>query len=95
MSQEIHQNDIGKEFVVETGIALAGASVHNLVVKKGDGTIVTWTAVIAGTTLTYTSVAADFNVAGTYKMEASVAFGAGSVHRGKVHTFRVLSAFGD
>ena len=93
MSQEIHQNDIGKDFVVETGVALAGASVHDLVFLQPDGSILTREGTIDGTTLTYTSVSTDFLQAGTHKVESSIAFGAGSVHRGKTHTFQVLAAW--
>jgi hypothetical protein len=65
--------DIGTEIIVDCGTAIGGATNLKLKVKKPDSTEVEWTATIDGTdNLKYTTVSGDFNLSGTYFLQAAL-----------------------
>jgi len=65
--------EIGTDIIVDCGQDITGATNTELVVKKPDGSIVTWTATIYNTNyLKYTTVSGDFDQAGTYRLQASL-----------------------
>jgi hypothetical protein len=73
MSNQIFVGDIGTQIIVDTGEALASATVLQLKIKKPDGTKVTKTATITETTkLLYSTIAGDLNLAGEYIVQAYV-----------------------
>ncbi len=88
----VYQNDVGVEFVVETGQDLALATVTELHVKFPDGTTAQWTATISGTTLHYVTAMADLVQAGDYILQPYVEWGGGSKHHGNPITVRVKPA---
>jgi hypothetical protein len=76
MTDRHYVGNIGTEILVNCGSEITGATNLKLKVKKPDGTEVEWTAAIDGTDhLKYTTLAADFSVAGTYFLQASLTLG--------------------
>ena len=69
---KIYVGDIGTKIIVDCGTSLAGATVHNIIVKKPDWSISTWTATIDENTLVYYTVEGDFDIPGAYGIQASV-----------------------
>jgi hypothetical protein len=93
MSDKSYVDDVGTVVLVDTGSDIQTATTTNLLVKKPDGTEVTWTGTLSGTdSITYTIVADDFDQAGTYSLQSYVETAAwqGS---GETVTFIVYSAF--
>ena len=85
----IYVGDIGTEIIVDCGSDIAGATTHELQVRKGDGTIVTWDATVDGQSLKYITKNGDINVHGTYILQANVAVDGWS-GLGSMATFNVL-----
>lgn len=76
MTSKYYVGDTGTEILVDCGSTITGATNTKLKVKKPDGTTVEWTATIDGTDyLKYTTLSADFSVAGTYFLQASLTLG--------------------
>ena len=65
--------DTGTEIVLDCGIDVSTATVRNIIVRKHNGTKVTWGAVADGTTaIKYVTSAGDLDVPGTWKLQAYV-----------------------
>ena len=93
-----YQNDVGTEIEVNVGSDVSTATVYRLRVKKPSGEIVTWDATLGAagvngiTTLTYITVAGDWNEAGWYKLHSYVEMPAGT-WRGDLTKFEVHAEF--
>jgi len=68
---KVYVGDVGTEILVDTGVALATATVLELhVMKPGATAPVTWTGTISGaTSISYLVIAADLDVAGDYTVQ--------------------------
>jgi hypothetical protein len=76
MTDKYYVGDIGTDIIVDCGTEITGATNTKLKVQKPDGTTAEWVASIDGTdNLKYTIIAGDFNVAGTYFLQASLSLG--------------------
>ena len=69
---KVYVGDIGTEIVIDCGSDLTGATVHQILVRKKDGTTAIWEATVDGNYLKYTIVENDLNIAGTYWLQAYV-----------------------
>lgn len=91
---KIYVGDVGTVLIVETNSPLAGASATNLKILKADGTEVTWTGGINGTTeIDYTFVADDISVAGDWFLNSFVTFAGGDKWTGETVKFKVFNPF--
>lgn len=73
MANKIYVGDIGTEILLDTGVNITTATVHNIKYKKPDGTTGTWTGTVKDfTKISYTVQAADLDQAGTYTLQAYV-----------------------
>lgn len=91
---KIYVGDVGTVLTVETNSTLTGASATNLKILKADGTEVTWTGAINGTTqIDYTFVADDINVAGDWYLNSFVTFAGGDQWTGETVKFKVYNPF--
>lgn len=76
MTNKYYVGDVGTDIIVDCGSTITGATDLKLKVKKPDGSTVEWTAAIDGTdNLKYTTIAGDFNLAGTYFLQSSLTLG--------------------
>ncbi|MDD5707168.1 MAG: hypothetical protein PHR35_14690 [Kiritimatiellae bacterium] len=92
-NRRIYQNDIGTEFLVDVCTTITGATVKNLIVRKPDGTMATWTGVIEGTTqIKYVVVLGDLDQVGEYMLHAYVEVSGGK-WTGNLASFRVYARF--
>ena len=93
MGNKIYIGDIGTLITLDTNENISTATVTNIKVRKGDGTISTWTGSLSGTdSVQYTIVADDLNCAGTYKVQAYIEMPDWS-GSGETAEFRVHNAF--
>lgn len=70
MANKIYIGDSGANLLISLSEDVSSATVHNLSVKKPNGTIVTWNATIHDSTyLLYTIVEDDLDFAGTYSIQ--------------------------
>lgn len=70
------------------------ASLIEFIVTKPSGEVAKWAAAQVGTTqdIVYTTVAADLDETGTYKMQAHVEWNAGADElHGEIQKFRVIA----
>ena len=73
MADKHYIGEIGTDILVDCGSDITGATDTKLKVKKPDGSEVEWIAAIDGTNfLKYTTLITDFNLAGTYYLQASL-----------------------
>lgn len=85
--------EIGTEIIVDIGVDITGATPTKLKVKKPDGTEVEWTATVYNSNyLKYTSLIGDFNISGTYSLQASLTL-SGWTGLGDVATFEIYDPF--
>jgi hypothetical protein len=89
--------DVGTEVVLDCGCDIAAATSPKIYVKKPDGTIVTWTAVVhtlASLTqyLRYYTVTGDLNQAGKYLLQAGLTM-TGWTGRGETADFDVFAVY--
>jgi hypothetical protein len=85
--------DIGTDIIVDCGSAIGGATNLKLKIKKPDGTLVEWSAVIEGTdSLKYTTVSNDFDQCGVYYLQASLNM-SGWTGVGETATFTIHSPY--
>jgi len=94
MAGKIFVGDYGVVVRVSTGVDLTSATSLKIKVIKPNGHETTWTASavlpITSGDITYTSILSDFNVVGTYKVQAEVTF-ASSKFLGETTSFRVYT----
>lgn len=91
---KIYVGDVGLVITADIGENTAGASLTQFMVKKPDGTSATWTATIVDDFhISYTTLAADLNMAGPYKVQAYVEWGSSSKHRGESFIIQVYEQY--
>lgn len=74
MADKYYVGDIGTVITVDCLCTITGATNLKLKIKKPDETKVEWIPTIDGTTnLKYTVIDGDFNMAGIYYLQASLA----------------------
>lgn len=79
MSNKVYQGDIGTVIRLECGTDISAATAHSIKVRKPDGSQVSWTTSISGTTaLQFTAVSGTLDLAGFYTLQSSVTTPAGS-----------------
>lgn len=66
----VYLNQTDVVLIVETGIDLSTATVHNILYQKKDGTKGVWAGTVSGTKITYNAVAGDFNQLGVWNIQA-------------------------
>lgn len=65
--------DEGTEVVLDCGTNVSTATVRSIVVRKPDGTKVTWGAVAEGAnSVRYVTVTGDIDMAGNWKLQAYI-----------------------
>lgn len=86
-ANEVHVGDVGTIFEVEildgaTPVPLTGATITDIIIKKPDGTSVTWTAVVYGDPLQgkirYTTITGDIDQAGQWRLQVHIAIPGGA-----------------
>lgn len=83
----VNKNDIGIEFIVNTNIVLTAATTLELIVKKPNGDIDTWTGAIYNVNyIRYVTTSGDIDEDGDYEAQAHVILGALNA-RGKIFRF--------
>ncbi len=93
MGNKVYVGDIGTVIILDTNEAIADATVTNIAVRKGDGTITTWLGSLSGTErITYTIVDGDFSCSGIYKVQSQVTK-PGWSGLGETAEFQVYAAF--
>jgi hypothetical protein len=90
---QYYVGDEGTEIIVDTCSDISAATVTDLIVRKPDGTQVTWSGAIYDTTkIRYVTTTGDFDQAGRYRLQAYVEM-PGWKGFGETTTFKVLAAF--
>ena len=93
MGNKIYVGDIGTVIILDTNETISSATTTDIKVKKGDGTIVTWTGSLSGNdSVTYTVVDGDLSCSGIYKIQAYVVMPIWS-GLGETAEFQVYAAF--
>ena len=70
---QIFVGDTGTIIKLDCGMDISTATVHNIVVRKPNGTKVTWAGTVNGTsTILYVTQAGDLDIAGTWHFQAFV-----------------------
>ena len=93
MGNKMYVGDIGTVITLDTNETISSATTTNIEVRKGDGTITTWTGSLSGTdSVTYTTVDGDFSCSGIYKVQAYVVM-VGWSGLGETAEFTVYGAF--
>lgn len=93
MGNKMYVGDIGTVITLDTNETISSATTTNIEVRKGDGTITTWTGSLSGTdSVTYTTVDGDFSCSGIYKVQAYVVM-SGWSGLGETAEFQVYAAF--
>lgn len=94
MTDKVYIGDTGTAVELDTGVDLSGATVTEIAVQKPDGSAATWAASVTGSTkLRYVSLAATFDQAGTWRVQAKVTLPSGA-WRGETAEFKVYKPFG-
>ena len=84
MADKIYVADLGTIITLDCKEDISDGDVFTIEVKKPSGTEVTWTAALSGTdSVTYTTIAGDFDESGTYCLQAKVTKGVTLAHRGE------------
>ncbi len=93
MGNKIYVGDIGTVITLDTNESIASATTTDIKVKKGDGTIATWTGLRSESSgVMYTIVDGDLSCSGIYKAQAYVVM-PGWSGLGETAEFRVYAAF--
>ena len=96
-ANEIHQNDVGTQFLVtvkdgSSAVNISSATTKQLIIKKPSGTKLTKTAAYStdGTDgkIYYNTVVDDLDEAGTYKLQGKVVISDGTFYT-DITTFKV------
>ena len=96
-ANEIHQNDVGTQFLVtvkdgSSAVNISSATTKQLIIKKPSGTKLTKTATYstdgADGKIYYNTVADDLDEAGTYKLQGKVVISDGTFYT-DITTFKV------
>jgi hypothetical protein len=78
-NSKVYVGSIGTLIVLDCGQDISGATARSILVRKPDGTEVTWAAVASGTdSIAYTSVADTFDKPGLWRLQAQVTLPSGS-----------------
>ena len=93
MTDRHYVGEVGTVITVDCGSDISGATGTILKVRKPDGTEVEWTATIYDSNyLRYTTVAGDFNKAGTYHVQAHLTL-AGWTGHGETAEFPIYEEY--
>ena len=88
-----YPGETGTEIRVDCGVDVSSATATYIYCKKPTGTVVTWTATVYNSNyLRYYTLATDFDVAGTYRIQAGVTIGTWT-GRGETATFEVTPLY--
>tara|TARA_Y100000994_G_scaffold246549_2_gene250084 strand:- start:151 stop:459 length:309 start_codon:yes stop_codon:yes gene_type:complete len=96
-ANEIHQNDVGTQFLVtvkdgSSAVNISSATTKQLIIKKPSGTKLTKAAAYstdgADGKIYYNTVADDLDEAGTYKLQGKVVISDGTFYT-DITTFKV------
>jgi len=92
-TQKVYVGDTGTLIVLDCGQDISGATARSILVRKPDGTEVTWTAVASGTdSISFTSLAGTFDRPGVWRLQALVTLPSG-VWRGDTVLLPVYANF--
>lgn len=73
MGNKIYVGDIGTVITLDTNETISNATTTDIKVKKGDGTVTTWSGSLSGTdSVEYTVIDGDLSCSGVYKIQAYV-----------------------
>ena len=73
MANKVYVGDIGTIITLDTGEDITSATTCDIKVRKGDGTLTTWTGVLSDSnSISYTILAGDLNCTGTYSVQAYI-----------------------
>ena len=90
---KVYKDDIGTDIIVDTGVDISTATSVALKVTKPDGTTETWTgSVYSSNYVKFSSVAATFDQAGVYLLQAYVVMTAWTGH-GNTTKFKVYDTY--
>ena len=93
MGNKIYVGDIGTVITLDTNESIISATTTDIKVRKGDGTIVTWTGSrFESDSVTYTTIDGDLSCSGIYKAQAYIIMPDWS-GLGETVEFRVYAAF--
>lgn len=91
---KVYVGDTGTQVVLNTGAAVAGAASLQILVRKPDGSEVTWNATPDGSqSMTYTTDSDDLNLPGTYLLQAKITTPSGGAWLGQTARLRVYDRF--
>lgn len=91
---KIYQGDVGTELLVNCGSDISGADIHELVVRKPDGTEVNWVCTIVNLKyLKYIIQVGDFDQVGQYKLQSHIRIPASGEWLGETTTFKVFKKY--
>jgi len=90
---KVYTGNIGALVILDCKSDLSGATNVKIAVLKPDGSEVEWTAAVYNTYyVKYTIQAADFNVAGEYKLQATFTL-SGWTGRGETAIYKVYEHY--
>ena len=93
MSDKPFVGDVGTDIIVNCGVNITGATGTKILYYKPSGVSGEWTAdVYQSNYLKYTTVAGDFDEAGTYRIQAKLTL-TGWTGRGETDMFKVYNVF--
>ena len=93
MAEKHYIDEQGTEIIVDCGCDISGSTNLVLKIKKPDSTKVSWTPEIFNTNyLRYVVKDGDFNLAGTYYLQASLSTGIW-IGLGETATFKISNAY--
>lgn len=65
--------DVGTEISLDCGVDVSSATIRNIVVRKANGSKITWGAVADGTNaIKHVTILGDLDVPGAWKLQAYV-----------------------
>lgn len=93
MGNKVYIGDIGTVITLNTNETISNATTTDIEVRKGDGTLATWTGSLSGSdSVTYTVVSGDLSCSGIYKMQAYIVM-PGWSGLGETTEFQVYNMF--
>jgi len=93
MKSKVYKGDIGTDIILDCVTDISSATTREILVKKPDGSTVTWAATAEGaTSIKYTVQSGDLSAAGLYLLQASIVTPSWS-GRGETFELRVYDHF--
>jgi hypothetical protein len=79
MNSKVYIGDIGTRITLDCGTDISAATALQILVRKPDGSTVTWAAQASGTTaLFFDTVAGSLDMPGNWRLQAKVSIGVGT-----------------